>query len=242
MHQIERAIIMAAGTGKRARPLTYSVTKPLIRVNGQPILESAISALKQNGITEIYIVVGYLKVLFTGYVTEWMEKYDVSIELVENPYYEYTNNISSFYVARDFFENAMILEGDLIIRDPDILSPSFSVTDYCAYYVENDLIDWMAEIDSEDRIIRCVYPGDKPSGWQLRGISRWTPADGNRFKTLLEESFLNKDYGIHGDDVALIKHHDDFEIYIRRISCNAITEIDDFAAFQEIDENYRLEP
>lgn len=64
MYLVKRAIIMAAGTGTRMRPITLHTPKPLIKVNGVRMIESAIQGLHKNGITEIYIVVGYLKEQF----------------------------------------------------------------------------------------------------------------------------------------------------------------------------------
>ena len=89
MPRVRRAIIMAAGIGKRMQPLTLQKPKPLIAVNGKVMIESIIEGLKQNGINEIHIVVGYLKEQFR-YLTE---KYD-DVDLIENPYYDTCNNIS----------------------------------------------------------------------------------------------------------------------------------------------------
>lgn len=64
MHKVKKAIIMAAGFGSRLQPLTLTTPKPLIKVNGVRMIESVITGLEANGITEIYIVVGYLKEKF----------------------------------------------------------------------------------------------------------------------------------------------------------------------------------
>lgn len=61
MSKVERAIIMAAGFGSRMEPVTNEIPKPLVKVNGRAMIESIIQALKENGIDEIYIVVGYKK-------------------------------------------------------------------------------------------------------------------------------------------------------------------------------------
>ena len=53
MHTVKRAIIMAAGTGTRMRPLTETTPKPLIPVRGVRMIDTVIRALHENGIVEI---------------------------------------------------------------------------------------------------------------------------------------------------------------------------------------------
>ena len=53
------AVIMAGGEGKRLRPITEGIPKPMIEVGGKPILESIIKALTQNGIPRMFISVNY---------------------------------------------------------------------------------------------------------------------------------------------------------------------------------------
>ena len=54
-----KAVIIAAGEGKRLRPITSTIPKPMIPVGGKPLLEHTILSLKRAGITEILIIVGY---------------------------------------------------------------------------------------------------------------------------------------------------------------------------------------
>lgn len=54
-----KAIILAAGKGKRMRPLTLNTPKPLLRVLGKPILEHTLRALP-DAIDTVIIVIGYL--------------------------------------------------------------------------------------------------------------------------------------------------------------------------------------
>ena len=56
-----QAVILAAGEGKRVRPLTRSRPKALLPVANRPIIEYVIEALLKNGIRDIVVVVGYRK-------------------------------------------------------------------------------------------------------------------------------------------------------------------------------------
>ena len=83
MHKVQRAIIMAAGLGNRMRPVTLTTPKPLVKVNGIRMIDTVIEGLHQNGIYEIYVVVGYLKDQFMGLEQEYP-----GVRLIENPYYD----------------------------------------------------------------------------------------------------------------------------------------------------------
>ena len=110
MHHVERAVIMAAGTGSRMKPVTLETPKPLVKVNGVRMIDTVIGALHKNGIREIYVVVGYMKEQFAG-----LEAQYEGLTLVENPDYDRYNNISSLYVVRGHLENAIILDADQIV-------------------------------------------------------------------------------------------------------------------------------
>ena len=58
-----QAVILAAGEGKRVRPLTRGRPKALLPVANRPIIEYVIEALLKNGIRDIVVVVGYRKEL-----------------------------------------------------------------------------------------------------------------------------------------------------------------------------------
>ena len=55
-----RAMILAAGLGARMRPLTDTVPKPLIEINGRPLIDHALDRFKSAGIVEVVINVHHL--------------------------------------------------------------------------------------------------------------------------------------------------------------------------------------
>ncbi|MCQ2613230.1 MAG: phosphocholine cytidylyltransferase family protein [Treponemataceae bacterium] len=233
MHKVQRAIIMAAGIGKRMQPVTLTTPKPLVKVNGQTMIESVISALHKNGIREIYVVVGYLKEQF-GFLPE---KYP-GLSLIENPFFDTCNNISSLYVARDHICNAIILDGDQLVYNPDILQPDFERSGYNCVWTDSPTEEWVLTLEN-DVVTACSRTGaDK--GWQLFSVSRWTEEDGAKLKAHLELEFDGKqNRQIYWDDVALFCHPDEYRLGIRPMSIEDIKEIDNYSELCEIDSSYK---
>jgi NDP-sugar pyrophosphorylase family protein len=62
------AVILSGGRGERLRPLTDTVPKPLLPVNGRPMLDYLLDHLGQSGIEEFILCVGYKAELFEQYV------------------------------------------------------------------------------------------------------------------------------------------------------------------------------
>ena len=73
-----QAVILAAGEGRRVRPLTWSRPKAMIPVANRPIIAYVIDALVANGIRDIIVVVGYRK----EQVTRFLNQLDLPIEVV----------------------------------------------------------------------------------------------------------------------------------------------------------------
>lgn len=233
MHKVERAIIMAAGLGNRMHPITLTTPKPLVKVNGVRMIDTVIQGLHQNGIHEIYVVVGYLKEQFVE-----LEKEYPGLTLLENPYFDTCNNISSLYVARDHIENAIILDGDQIIYNPAILSPEFERSGYNSVWTDEVTDEWLQTVKN-GIVTSCSRTGGK-GGWQLYSISRWTAEDGKKLKHHLEEEFeQKKNRQIYWDDVAMFCHSEDYQLGIWPMSAEDVIEVDTLFELATLDKCYQ---
>lgn len=218
MYKAERAIIMAAGLGQRMRPVTDHIPKPLVPVQGVRMIDSIISALHENDIFEIYVVVGYRKEQFRDLPAQYP-----GLQLIENPDYDRANNISSLYYAREHLRNVMILDGDQIIREPEILHPDFERSGYCAIYTEEETSEWLLTVEG-DLVTHCSRTGGT-GGWELHSVSFWTESDGEKLRNHLEQDYPAKK-DVYWDDVALFLHPEEYKLGIRPIFREALLEID----------------
>jgi choline kinase len=129
MSQPTQAIILAAGSGSRLLPQTAHTPKCLTVIAGQPILRYQIAALRECGVEDIVIVVGYLAQCIRGYV-------DSSVTLVENRDYASTNSSYSLWLARKHMRNGFIhLNSDLLF-EPDVLRSLLAAPDENAVIVD----------------------------------------------------------------------------------------------------------
>lgn len=230
MNKVKRAIFIAAGEGSRLRPVTLYTPKPLVKVNGKRILDCSIEALYQNGIEEIYIVVGYKK-------EQFIELYsaDKRIHIIENENYLKGNNITSMYLARDYLPESIVLEADIIIKDPAILNSTIEKSGYFASW-KNPATEWV--LDVENNSIKKCEPSTKREGYQLWGISFWNQADGERLADMIREKYENNQWNAYWDEIALVEKSEYFDLGIREIDESVLMEIDTFSELVKIDPTY----
>jgi len=117
-----KAVILAAGIGRRMRPLSDNCHKTLLEVGGRTIIGRIIDGLQANGITEVYIVTGYRATEVENYITR--EFAHLKCRFIRNEVYASTNNIYSMALALEQVEcdeDILLIESDLIY-EPAVLT------------------------------------------------------------------------------------------------------------------------
>lgn len=117
---IKKAIILAAGVGSRLRPLTDLRPKPLVEVNGTPILYNALRNLEAVGVEEVTLVVGYRKHAIQYACGHRFGT--LAINYVESSAFDHTGSAYSLWLARDALlsGDCFLLEGDVFFEE-DVL-------------------------------------------------------------------------------------------------------------------------
>lgn len=109
----KKAVILAAGFGSRLRPLTDFQPKPLVEVNGIPILYNALQHLEDVGVEDITIVVGYRKDAIQYFCGTRFGNIDINY--VESTVFDRTGSAYSLWLARH-----ALVQGDIYLLEGDV--------------------------------------------------------------------------------------------------------------------------
>ncbi|MBI1178067.1 NTP transferase domain-containing protein [bacterium] len=110
-----KAVILAAGKGTRMRELTQEIPKPMLKVQGRPILEHIVEGVKSAGITEIFIVTGWKAEVVESYFGDG-SRWGVSIHYGRQIVQDGTGKapeIAQEFVGSDDF---LLTYGDILVK------------------------------------------------------------------------------------------------------------------------------
>jgi len=231
-YRVKRAVFIAAGFGSRLAPITLNTPKPLVRVHGKRIIDTLIDACLKAGISEIYIVRGYLAEQFD----QLLYKYPM-IRFLENPAYNEANNISSALVARYMLSNAYVFEADLLLHNPRIIRKYHYTSDFLA--IKKDRTDdWCFTV--KDGVIVEEKVGGLDC-WQMVGISYWNEADGHRLAQDIADVYVSPGgKERYWEQVPLVFCKEHYAVGVLPCFDEDIVEIDTFRELKAIDKTYDI--
>ena len=112
--KIEKAVILAAGRGTRMRELTAELPKPMIEVRGKPVLQRIVEGLRDAGIRDCLIVVGYRADAVQDFFGDG-SRYNVAIQYKTQTVQDGTGRVVD--LGRDFVNNRpfVLAYGDILV-------------------------------------------------------------------------------------------------------------------------------
>ena len=145
--RVDGAVILAAGFGSRFVPLTYERPKGLLKVNGERMIARQSRQLRDVGIPDITLVVGYLKEAFEYLIDLY------GVKLLYNPDYSTMNNISSVYHAASLFEdrNVYLLSSDNWMQE-NLFHTYEPGSWYAAVHVSGETREWVLHYNKKEVI------------------------------------------------------------------------------------------
>ena len=171
----KNAIILAAGFGMRMVPINTETPKGLLEIKGERLIECTIRQLHEVGITEIYIVVGFMKEQYEYLIDEY------GVDLIVAPDYASKNNLHSLKTAADHLSNSYIIPCDIWCeKNP------YSRNELYSWYMVSDLVD----DDSTVRVNRkqeLVVQKEQAGGNAMIGICYLLEAEAAVVRERLEE-------------------------------------------------------
>jgi len=109
-----KAVILAAGIGRRLLPLTEYKPKALLEAGGKSLLHYQLESLRKNmDLKDVYIV--------TGHCSKLIENFAHSCKIIENPRYKDTNNIYSLWLMKNRVKEGFILLNSDVLFHEQIL-------------------------------------------------------------------------------------------------------------------------
>ena len=171
----KNAIILAAGFGMRMVPINTETPKGLLEIKGERLIECTIRQLHEVGITEIYIVVGFMKEQYEYLIDEY------GVDLIVAPDYTSKNNLHSLKTAADHLSNSYIIPCDIWCeKNP------YSRNELYSWYMVSDMVD----DDSTVRVNRkqeLVVQKEQAGGNAMIGICYLLETEAEIVRERLEE-------------------------------------------------------
>ena len=225
-----RAIILAAGLGTRLRPMTDNTPKALIKVKDKPLVEYQIEYLKEKGIDEIIVVVGYLHEQF-DYLKE---KYGV--KLVFNEKYAEYNNFYSLYLVKDYLADSYVIDADNYLFK-NMFRSDINRSTYFSVYREDCENEWFL-IYGDDYKVKDIIV-DSKAGRILSGVSFWDKETAEKINKFIDFAYDSNEFmDLYWDN--MVKDNiSELDVFVEELEANSIYEIDSVKDYNKLEKILR---
>lgn len=226
------AIILAAGKSSRFAPFTYERPKGLFRVKGEILIERQIEQLREAGVTEIYVVVGYMKEKFF-----YLEQKYPGLKLIVNNRFGVKGNLYSVYVAREYLQNTYLCYADhYFINNPFLDDNTENISYHACTYREGRFGEFSVEYSDADVITRVNIGGN--CQMSMVGHAYFNEGFSKKFRVLMEKEI--KDFRISSLfwEEYFQRHHHQLTLYIKKFSEGEILEFNTIDDLRQFDSDF----
>lgn len=228
-HKVRNAIILAAGLSSRFAPISYEKPKGVLKVRGEVLIERQIRQLKEAGIDEITVVVGYKK----EYFFYLCEKYGV--ELVNNDEYASRNNNGSIWRVRDKLSNTFVCSSDDYFTE-NPFEPYVYKAYYAAQYAEGPTKEWCMTTGANDRITGVTIGGS--DSWYMLGHVYFDEAFSKTFVSILEKEYERPETTDKLWEDLYVEHIKELDMTMRPYPEGVINEFDSLDELRAFDPHF----
>lgn len=229
-YKVDNAVIMAAGFSNRFAPLSFEKPKSLVNVKGEILIERQIRQLREAGIRDVIVVVGYKKEAFQ-YLEEKM-----GVVLVENTEYATRNNNSSIKAVERYLGNTYICSSDNYFSE-NPFEREVEAPYYAAEYSAGETAEWCLKTDDEGWITDVTIGGC--GQWYMMGHVFWDKKFSERFLKILNSSYNAPETAGMLWESIYARHIGQLKLKMRKYPPNYIFEFDSLDELRRFDDRYK---
>lgn len=223
-NQPKKAVILAAGFGMRMVPINTEIPKGLLEVRGEVLIERMIRHLHEVGITDIQVVVGFMKERYEYLIDEF------NVQLVVNSEYQVKNNLHSLSKVKSSLDKTYIVPCDIWAEE----NPFSDFEPYSWYMVTDE-----TSVESTVRVNRkreLVMVDEDEEGNQMIGLCYVMGQEAKAVQEKLQE-FSKKPSYDHEFWECTLQDKNKWMIPSKVVDSKQFIEINTYEQLREIDGN-----
>ena len=223
-NQPKKAVILAAGFGMRMVPINTEIPKGLLEVRGEVLIERMIRHLHEVSITDIQVVVGFMKERYEYLIDEF------NVQLVVNSEYQIKNNLHSLSKVKSSLDKTYIVPCDIWAEE----NPFSDFEPYSWYMVTDE-----TSVESTVRVNRkreLVMVDEDEEGNQMIGLCYVMGQEAKAVQEKIQE-FSKKPSYDHEFWECTLQDKNKWMIPSKVVDSKQFIEINTYEQLREIDGN-----
>lgn len=223
--RVKNAVILAAGGGDINAKSVYNMPKGLFMKNGETLIERQIRQLKEAGINDITVVLGYKQELYFFLVDKWGVNIEINPDLKKN-------NIYSLWIARNYLDSTYILNCDNYFEENPFSQYEYN-SFHATVYKEDAHNELIVKKNQSGRILD-VYSCAK-SGECIYGHAYIDPEFSRRLLQYMDAEIDDFRMSALFWEEFVARHADDLDMYVREYPADFLFEFDSIQEIQNIE-------